>query len=92
MAKKKVNNKYTFSMKAIRNSVKSFNKFMLDTTEEVIDESLVRIEDWQAVGQKAIQGGIKVAAKQQDLVFDALETAKKQIVKSKKRVVAIANA
>lgn len=91
MANKKATKKNTFSLKDIRNTVKSINKFILDTTEDILDETLERAEDWQVVGQKAIKGGIKIAAKQQDLVFDALETAKKQIVKGKKRVVAIAN-
>lgn len=91
MARKKVNNKNTFSLKGLRNTVKSVNKFILDTTENVLEETLVRAEDWQMVGQKAMNGGIKVAAKQQDLMFDTLEAAKKQIVKGKKRVIAIAN-
>jgi hypothetical protein len=91
MANKKANNKYTFSLKGIRNTVKSINKFFLDTTESVLEETIERAEDWQLVGQKAITGGIKVVAKQQDLMFDALEVAKKQLVKGKKRVVAIAN-
>lgn len=91
MANKKANNKITFSLKGFRDTVKNINKLVLDTTEEVLDETLVRAQDWQAVGQKAIKGGIKVVAKQQDLMFDALEVAKKQIVKGKKRVVAIAN-
>lgn len=91
MANKKASNKYTFSLKGFRNTIKSINKFFLDTTEGVLEETLERAGDWQMIGQKAINGGIKVAAKQQDLMFDALEVAKKQIVKSKKRVVAIAN-
>ena len=91
MANKKVNKKKSFSLKDVRNTIKSVNKFLLDTTEEVLDETIDRAEDWQKVGQKAITGGIKVAAKQQDLIFDALEAAKKQIVKGKKRAVAIAN-
>lgn len=91
MANKKANNNSMFSLKSIRNTVKGVNKFVLDTTEEVLDETLVRTEDWQAVGHKAIQGGIKIAAKQQDLVFDALETLKKQILKGKKKVVAVTN-
>ena len=89
MATKKANNKNTFSLKGLRNTVKNINKFFLDTTEDVLEETLERAEDWQLVGQKAIHGGIKIAAKQQDLVFDALEAAKKQMVKGKKRVVAI---
>jgi len=91
MANKKANNKYTFTLKGIRNSVKNINKFFLDTTEDVLEETIERAEDWQMVGQKAINSGIKIAAKQQDLMFDALEVAKKQIIKSKNRVFAIAN-
>ena len=91
MASKKANKKNAYSLKAFRNTVKNINKFVLDTTEEVLDETLVRAEDWQAVGEKAIKGGIKIAAKQQDLVFDALEAAKKQFVKGKKRAIAITN-
>ncbi|MEM9547886.1 MAG: hypothetical protein AAGA77_18025 [Bacteroidota bacterium] len=89
MANKKAKNKSAFTLKEVRNTVKSVNKFILDTTEEVLDSTLERTEDWQLVGEKAIQGGIKVAAKQQDLVFDALEALKKQIKKGKKRAVAI---
>jgi len=91
MANKKANNKSVFTMKNLRNTIKSVNKFILDTAEDVLDETIERTEDWQEVGQKAINGGIKVAAKQQDLMFDVLETAKKQIVNGKKRIVAIAN-
>jgi len=91
MANKKANNKKEFSLKSIRNTVKEVNKFVLDTTEDVIDGTLNRAEDWQVVGEKALKGGIKIAAKQQDLVFDALETLKKQIKKGKKRAEAIAN-
>lgn len=91
MANKKVTKKNEFTLKAFRNTIKSFNKFVLDTTEEVMDETLERAEDWQTVGEKAIKGGIKIAAKQQDLVFDALEAAKKQITKGKKRAIAITN-
>ena len=91
MATKKANNNNTFSLKGFRDTVKSINKFVLDTTEDVLEETLERAEDWQLVGQKAIHGGIKIAAKQQDLMFDALEAAKKQMVKGKNRVVAITN-
>jgi len=91
MANKKAKNKNTYTLKNFRNTIKGFNKFILDTTEEVLDETLNRTEDWQMVGEKAIKGGIKVAAKQQDLMFDALEALKKQIKKGQKRAVAITN-
>ncbi len=91
MANKKASNKSVFTFKNLRNTIKSVNKFVLDTAEEVLDSTLERTEDWQLVGEKAIQGGIKVAAKQQDLMFDTLETLKKQIQKGKKRAVTITN-
>lgn len=91
MANKKENRKNTFSLKSVRNTIKNTNKFMLDTTEEVLEESLKRTEDWQNVGEKAIKGGLKLAAKQQDLVFDTLEALKKQIKKGRKRAIAITN-
>ena len=91
MARKKANNKKNYSMKDLRDTVKGINKFVLDTTEDVLDETLNRAEEWQSVGEKAIHSGLKIAAKQQDLVFDALEMMKKQIKKGKKRAVAITN-
>ena len=91
MINKKVNKKKSFTFKDLRNTVKGANKFVLDTTEDVLDETLSRTAEWQAVGEKAIHGGLKIATKQQDLVFDALEMMKKQIKKGKKRAVAITN-
>jgi hypothetical protein len=74
-----------FTFKNIKSSIQGVNKFVLDSTEEIIDNTIEGISKWQGVGEKAIKGGLKIAAKQQDIVFDSLEMAKSQIKKNKAR-------
>lgn len=87
MANNKTNKtaKTTF-VEAAKERIVMFNKFVIDTTEEVVDMGIKRTAEWQGVAEKAIQGGLKVSAKQQDLVFDALESVKGQVVNGKKHM------
>jgi len=62
------------------------NDFALTTTEGFIGESLIVAEQWQNVTKNAINGGLKLASGQQDLMFEALEVVKGQFIYSKKRV------
>ena len=64
---------------------KKANELALKTTEEVVLESLTFVEQWQDVTAKAIKGGFKLVANQQDIFFDTLDTFKSQYVKGKKR-------
>ena len=61
------------------------NEFALNTTEDVVTETLEITAQWQKVANKAIKGGLSLAATQQELVFDALEGAKGHLQLSKKR-------
>ena len=61
------------------------NEIALNTTETVITEALDVTAQWQTVAQKAIKGSLKLAANQQNIVFDALTTIKGQMKDSKKR-------
>ncbi len=61
------------------------NDLALTRTEEAVTTSLEFTAQWQAVADKAIKGGLKLAANQQDLVFDILNEIKNQAVESKKR-------
>ncbi|RMB60527.1 hypothetical protein EAX61_06815 [Dokdonia sinensis] len=61
------------------------NEFALQTTETVVTEGLEATAQWQKVADTAIKGGLKLAANQQDLVFDVLNDIKGQFKKSKKR-------
>ncbi|HHC80374.1 MAG TPA: hypothetical protein ENK46_10870 [Flavobacteriia bacterium] len=71
--------------KTIKDVAIKANEIALKSTEGVVLETLKVAEQWQGVTHKAIKGGLKVAAKQQDLFFDTLETAKGQLLKGFKR-------
>ena len=69
-----------------KKAVKNSNDFALETTEGLVTESLQVAEQWQKVTHKAIHGGLKLAANQQDLMFQTLDALKGQYVQGKKRV------
>lgn len=86
MANNKSNKVANTFVEAAKERIVMFNKFVIDTAEDVVDMGIKRAADWQEVGEKAIQGGLKVSAKQQDLVFHALESVKGQIAAGKKQM------
>ncbi|MBT8394311.1 MAG: hypothetical protein KJN66_05610 [Bacteroidia bacterium] len=69
-----------------RSTLKSANGYALNTTEEVVSEGILIAEQWQKVANKALKGGLSLAAKQQDIVFNALTGIKKHVILSKKRL------
>jgi len=89
MAKKTANidisNTINKGLKQVKDATKNANDYLLETSEEVVDFGLKRSTEWQGVAEKAINGGLKLTAKQQDLVFDSLEMVKSQVVRGSKR-------
>ncbi|MEM6396058.1 MAG: hypothetical protein AAF741_06900 [Bacteroidota bacterium] len=67
-------------------ATKSVNEFTLKTADDIVDGVAKNGAKWQGVAEKAIQGGLKLTAKQQDIMFDTLETFKGQINKGSKRL------
>jgi len=63
----------------IKGTAKDMNKYTLDTAGQIIDGVVANGEKWQGVAEKAINGGLKLASKQQDIVFATLETVKEQL-------------
>ena len=61
------------------------NEKALARTEEVVSTSLEMTAQWQHVAEKAIKGGLKLAANQQDLVFDILNEVKDYAKEGKNR-------
>lgn len=84
---KKVTNKININkgFEAVKDTTKNINEFALETSSEVLEATFNTAGLWQGVAEKAIKGGFKLARKQQDITFDALETVKGQIVESRKR-------
>lgn len=75
--------KVTKTTKMVANKT---NELALNTTETVVTEALDATAEWQIVTNNAIKAGFKLAAKQQDLIFDAMESVKDQVILSKKRL------
>ena len=79
---KKIVSKSIFkTVDTVKNTATMVNAFALKSTEKVVSEAITTAEQWQGVTAKAVKGGLKVAATQQDIMFDTLETAKGQILK-----------
>ena len=66
----------------LSNATKSANDYTLKTAEELVNGLAANGEKWQKVATKAVEGSLKLAAKQQDIVFGTLETVKGQMAQS----------
>lgn len=69
----------------VKSTIKNVNKVVLESTEDIVDSTLRNGEKWQGVAEKATQGGLELASRQTDIVFDTLETVKKQVKKNAPR-------
>jgi len=75
------------TLKNIKKASKSVNDYTLKTAEELVGGALENGAKWQAITNKAIKGSLKLADKQQDLVFDTLETVKGQLISNAGRFI-----
>ncbi len=75
----------TVNVENISKVTKDVNDYTLKTAEELVEGAITNGEKWQGVAQKAVKGGLKLAAKQQDIVFDTLESLKGQLTNTTKR-------
>lgn len=80
-----LNEQINRGMSQVKKTAKNANEFVYETSEEVVDFSIKRGAEWQNVADKAIKGGLRLAANQQDLMFDTLEIVKKQLTQGGKR-------
>jgi hypothetical protein len=69
----------------VKKAAKNANTFALQTAEELVDGAVVNGEKWQTLTEKAVKSGLKLAAKQQDIVFTTLEAVKVQMGGTAKR-------
>lgn len=73
------------AIKTVKTSAAKANNYALNTTEEVVTETITMASQWQKVTEKALKGGVQLLDNQQNLIFDTLETYKKHFLKGKKR-------
>ncbi len=69
----------TVSFDNLKDGVKTANKFTLKTADEIVEGAIENGEKLQVITTKAVNGGLKLAAKQQDIVFTTLEALKGQM-------------
>lgn len=73
------------TIKSVKKSAVKANDYALNTTEDVVSETINIASQWQKVTEKALKGGVQLLDNQQNLVFDALESYKNHFVKGKER-------
>ena len=83
--KKTVVKTFNNAINSTKEVAKQTNELVLNTTEDVVIGTISMLGQWQKVTDKALKGGLKLMANQQDLVFNTLEIAKGQLVQSKNR-------
>ena len=72
-------------VKAAKKIVKTANDVALDITEDIVEGTLARGTEWQNIAEKSVKGGLKIAAKQQDMFFDTLEMLKGEYIRNRGR-------
>ena len=83
--KKTVTTVFNKTIETVKTTATKANDFALKSTEKVVVETLNVAGQWQGVTAKAVKGSLKLAATQQDIMFDTLEAAKGHAVKGFKR-------
>lgn len=86
LAKEAIENvNLTERLSTIKKAAANTNAYALETAEELVDGLAVNGEKWQAITEKAVKNSLKLAAKQQEIVFTTLEAVKVQLGGSAKR-------
>jgi len=73
------------NMNKVKDTAKKVNTFTLETADTLVDGALNNGEKWQGIATKAVKGGLHLAERQQEIVFDTLEEVKGQLIQSATR-------
>ena len=86
MAKQKTTSiKNFFTIENAVDSVNLANRIALDITEKGFTKGFSLIEKSQGFTDKKLKKGFQFSAKQQDVMFDTLETSKEKVSKTFKK-------
>ena len=75
----------TEGLDTVKKTASKANKVALETADAAVDGFFTNSEKWQKVASKAVKGGLQLADRQQEIVFDTLDTVKDQLTKSASR-------
>lgn len=76
----------TKGIKQAKSTAKDANDFTLNTTDKVVDGVFDNSKKVMNLTDKAVKGSLELAERQQEMVFDTLETIKEQFTESAKRL------
>ena len=82
---KKISAKVNTALDTAKKSLNKANDYALNTTEDVVTETITIASQWQKVTEKALKGGVQLLENQQNLIFDTLETYKAHFVNGSKK-------
>ena len=74
-----------FTLENVVDMVSLTNTVAISTTEKVIMKQFSMVEKFQHITNKTIKKGLSFSAKQQDVVFDTLESSKEKMIKRFKK-------
>ena len=66
----------TISRKTVKETTLKVNDFALKNTEKIIFKTIEKVEDLQGLTAKKLKSSLDYSAKQQENVFNSLESAK----------------
>lgn len=89
-AKSTINNtkkviKENANAETITSTATAMNDISLKAAESVIDGVTTNTEKWSKLAEKAVNNGLKITAKQQDIFFETLVDVKGQVMTGVKR-------
>ncbi len=84
--KAKNQNKFETVINKTKDIALKVNDFTYNTTEEIIEQSVKRGEQWQNLTSKAIADSLEIMAVNQNIMFDTLDNLKSQFQTGTKRI------
>lgn len=87
--KKDINTRFDSIVDTAKDVTSVANDFALESADDMVKTAFHRVAEWQEIGEKTLQGGLKLAGNQQDLFFDTLDVVKGQFSKGQERFKAL---
>lgn len=69
----------------VKETAQNINKFSVETVETAVNSAIAGGKEWQGVARKAVNGGLELADKNQEMVLETLEAVKEQLTDNAKR-------
>ena len=79
------NAKLENGVKYVKETAQNINKYGVETVEEVVDTVVGNTKEWQGVARKAVNSGLELHEKNQEIVFETLGAVKDQLTDGAKR-------